>query len=81
MMRYLFIKNKNLYKNIYDNEVFMIFLKSVLYNEALPTYIRQKAMFRLKGGVPLISVRNRCFFTNNARSVLRLFKISRIKLR
>ena len=83
-MRYLLIKNKKIYNLLYKNELKRIQYKSVIYNRQLPHYIRQMAIFklsRLDSKSSVVSLRQRCYFTNRSRSVFNFFKIARMKLR
>jgi len=55
-----------------------------MLNRRLPNYIRQKAFVnisKLNKNSSYVAIKQRCFITNNGRSVLNHFKISRIKLR
>lgn len=83
-MKYLIIKNKKIYKLFYKTEIKRLQYKSIFYNIRTPYYIRQYAFNQLKN-LPLSStytmIRQRCFMTNNSRSILNHFKLSRIKLR
>ena len=83
-MRYLIIKNKKLYKLFYKLELKRLKYKSVFYNRLLPNYIRNKAFSFLKSidnKSSFTRIKQRCFITNNSRSVVNHFNISRIKLR
>jgi ribosomal protein S14 len=83
-MRYLIIKNKKLYKLFYKLELKRLQYKSLFYNRLLPSYIRSKAFYFLKSidnKSSYTRIKQRCFVTNNSRSVINHFKISRIKLR
>lgn len=83
-MRYLLIKNKKIYNLLYKNELKRLQFKSVIYNRKLPYYIRQVAIFKLSqldSKTSVVSLRQRCFFTNRSRSVFNFFKIARMKLR
>lgn len=83
-MRYLLIKNKRLYNLFFKLELKRLHYKSVFFNRALPNYIRQKAFIEMAGidkNSSYVSIKQRCFNTNNSRSVANHFKLSRIKLR
>jgi small subunit ribosomal protein S14 len=83
-MRYLLIKNKKLYNLFFKFELKRLQYKSVMLNRRLPNYIRQKAfkhMIKLNKNSSYVAIKQRCFITNNGRSVLNHFKLSRIKLR
>ncbi len=83
-MRYLLIKNKKLYKLFYKFELKRLQYKSLFFNTKLPFYIRQKAFLlltKINKNSSYVTIKQRCFLTNNNRSVLNYFKISRIKLR
>jgi ribosomal protein S14 len=83
-MKYLLIKNKKLYKLFYKFELKKLQYKSLFFNTKLPFYIRQQAFFHLtkiSNNSSYIAIKQRCFITNNSRSVLNHFKLSRIKLR
>lgn len=83
-MRYLIIKNKKLYKLFYKLELKRVQYKSLFYNRLLPNYIRNRAFCVLKSidkKSSMTRIKQRCFITNNSRSVINHFKISRIKLR
>lgn len=83
-MKYLVIKNKKLYKLFFKFELKRLQYKSVAYNVLLPNYIRQQG-FALLSNINKLSsftvIKQRCFITNNSRSVSNHFKLSRIKLR
>lgn len=83
-MRYLLIKNKRLYKLFFKFELKRLQYKSVMLNTKLPNYIRQGAFTcinKLNKNSSYVAIKQRCFVSNNGRSVLNHFKISRIKLR
>lgn len=83
-MKYLIIKNKKIYRLFYKFELKRLQYKSIFYNRLLPLYIRQHAfnfLKKLPNSSSYSAVRQRCFITNNSRSVLTHFKLSRIKLR
>lgn len=83
-MRYLLIKNKRLYKLFFKFELKRLQYKSLFMNRKLPNYIRQEAFLslnKMKSNYSFITLKQRCFITNNGRSVLNHFKIARIKLR
>jgi len=75
------IKRRNLYNKY---EIKRKYLKYILYNNKLSTYIKQKAMYLLNNfpkDSSKIRIKNRCVLTNRSKSVYRDFKISRIMLR
>jgi len=79
-MNYQYYKSKKRLHNFSKSEKNKIFLKSIFLNTRLPKYIRNEAAikyFSLKN----TPVKNRCFLTNNPRSIFNYFKLSRIKLR
>ena len=83
-MKYLVIKNKKLYKLFFKFELKRLEYKSVFYNTNVPNYIRQQAFANLKNvkhDSSYVKIKQRCFITNNGRSVFNHFKLSRIKLR
>ena len=83
-MKYLLIKNKKLYKLFYKFELKKLQYKSLFFNIKLPFYIRQHAfshLTKISNNSSYIAIKQRCFITNNSRSVLNHFKLSRIKLR
>jgi ribosomal protein S14 len=84
-MKYLYIKNLKKLKNIQDFEFTYIKLKYFLYNTNFELFIRQKILNLLNNlflyKKSFISIKFRCFLTNNSRSCFNYFKISRIKLR
>jgi small subunit ribosomal protein S14 len=83
-MRYLLVKNKRLYKIFFKFELKRLQYKSITLNTRLPNYIRQKALMqinKLNRNSSYVNIKQRCFITNNGRSVLNHFKLSRIKLR
>jgi small subunit ribosomal protein S14 len=83
-MKYLLIKNKKLYKLFFKFELKRLQYKSIMLNTKLPNYIRQRALMyinKLNKNSSYVSIKQRCFTTNNGRSVLNHFKLSRIKLR
>lgn len=83
-MKYLLIKNKKLYNLFFKLELKRLQYKSVFFNQSLPNYIRQKAfteMVSIEKSSSYVSIKQRCFNTNNSRSVTNHFKLSRIKLR
>jgi small subunit ribosomal protein S14 len=83
-MKYLLIKNKKLYKLFFKFELKRLQYKSVMLNTRLPNYIRQKAFTyinKLDKNTSYVAIKQRCFLSNNGRSVLNHFKLSRIKLR
>lgn len=83
-MKYLLIKNKKLYKLFFKFELKRLQYKFITLNTRLPNYIRQKALMqinKLNKNSSYVGIRQRCFITNNGRSVLNHFKLSRIKLR
>ena len=83
-MKYLLIKNKKLYKLFFKFELKRLQYKSVMLNTRLPNYIRQKAFMyinKLDKNTSYVAIKQRCFLSNNGRSVLNHFKLSRIKLR
>lgn len=78
------MKNKRLYKLFFKFELKRLQYKSVMLNRRLPNYIRQRAFVcinRLNKNSSYVLIKQRCFITNNSRSVLNHFKLSRIKLR
>ncbi len=83
-MRYLLIKNKKLYKLFFKLELKRLQYKSIMLNTKLPNFMRHRALIcinKLNKNSSYISIKQRCFITNNGRSVLNHFKLSRIKLR
>jgi ribosomal protein S14 len=83
-MRYLLIKNKKLYKTFFKLELKRLQYKSIFFNLNTPNYIRQYAfrnLNRINTNSSYVAIKQRCFITNNGRSVLNHFKLSRIKLR
>jgi len=83
-MRYLLIKNKRLYRLFFKLELKRLQYKSIMLNTRLPNYIRQRALMqinKLNKNSSYVKIKQRCFVTNNGRSVLNHFKLSRIKLR
>jgi ribosomal protein S14 len=83
-MKYLLIKNKKLYKLFYKFELKRLQYKSLFFNRKLPFYLRQKAfdcLVKINNNSSPVAIKQRCFITNNCRSVLNHFKLSRIKLR
>jgi|SRR4051794_22880884 ribosomal protein S14 len=83
-MKYLLIKNKKLYNLFYKFELKRLQYKSLFFNTKLPYYIRQEAFLsltKIDKNASYVAIKQRCFITNNGRSVLNHFKISRIKLR
>lgn len=83
-MRYLLIKNKKLYKLFFKFELKRLQYKSIALNTKLPNYIRQRAFMwinKLNKNSSYTAINQRCFITNNGRSVLNHFKLSRIRLR
>jgi ribosomal protein S14 len=83
-MKYHLIKNKKLYKLFFKFELKRLQYKSVMLNTRLPNYIRQKAFMyinKLDKNTSYVAIKQRCFLSNNGRSVLNHFKLSRIKLR
>ncbi len=83
-MNYLIIKNKKLYKLFFKFELKRLQYKSVMLNVNLPNYIRQQAFMyinKMNKNSSYVCIKQRCLITNNGRSVLNHFKLSRIKLR
>jgi ribosomal protein S14 len=83
-MKYLVIKNKKFYELFFKFELRRLQYKSVFYNTNVPNYIRQQAFEHLKNighNSSYLKIKQRCFITNNGRSVFNHFKLSRIKLR
>lgn len=83
-MKYLLLKNKKLYKLFFKFELKRLQYKSLFTNRKLPNYIRQQALINLNkmnSSSSFVAIKQRCFITNNSRSVLNHFKIARIKLR
>lgn len=82
-MRYLLIKNKKLYNLFYNLELKKLKYKFIFNNTYLPGFVRQYALMSYNRiyKISCSSIKQRCFYTNNSRSVLNYFKISRIKLR
>nr|AKT94002.1 ribosomal protein S14 [Acanthamoeba castellanii] len=83
-MRYLLIKNKKLYKLFFKFELKRLQYKSIMLNTKLPNFVRHKALAyinKLNKNSSYVNIKQRCFITNNGRSVLNHFKLSRIKLR
>jgi small subunit ribosomal protein S14 len=83
-MKYLLIKNKKLYKLFYKFELKRLQYKSLFFNTKLPFYIRQRAFLlltKMDKNSSYVAIKQRCFMTNNSRSVFNHFKLSRIKLR
>jgi small subunit ribosomal protein S14 len=83
-MKYLLIKNRRLYKLFLKFELKRLQFKSIFFNKKIPNYIRQQAFVNLNyinKNSSYTSIKQRCFITNNARSVSNHFKFSRIKLR
>jgi len=83
-MKYLIIKNKKLYKLFFKFELKRLQYKSIFFNISVPDYIRQKAFENLNAtpaNSSFVRIKQRCYVTNNSRSVLNHFKLSRIKLR
>jgi small subunit ribosomal protein S14 len=83
-MKYLLIKNKKLYKLFFKFELKRLQYKSIMLNARLPNYMRQRALTyinKLNKNSSYVNIKQRCFITNNSRSVLNHFKLSRIKLR
>ena len=78
------IKNKKIYKLFFKFELKRLQYKSLAYNLAIPNYIRQYSFVclnKLAANSSYVMIRQRCFISNNARSVSNHFKLSRIKLR
>jgi small subunit ribosomal protein S14 len=83
-MKYLIIKNKKLYKLFFKFELKRLQYKCIMLNRNLPNYIRQQAFLninKMSKNISYVSIKQRCLITNNGRSVLNHFKLSRIKLR
>jgi small subunit ribosomal protein S14 len=80
-MKYLKIKNKKVYRLYYSQELKQLKYKYIFNNIKLPGYMRQEAFNELSACSSFVKIKRRCFITNKSRSVSKLFKISRIKLR
>lgn len=83
-MKYLMIKNKKIYKLFFKFELKRLQYKSLAYNLKIPGYIRQYSFLslsKLSSNSSYVMIRQRCFVSNNGRSVSNHFKLSRIKLR
>jgi ribosomal protein S14 len=83
-MKYLIIKNKKLYKLFFKFELKRLQYKSLAYNLKVPNYIRQYSFSHLSkfsNSSSYVMIKQRCFISNNGRSVSNHFKLARIKLR
>ena len=78
------VKNKKIYKLFFKFELKRLQYKSLAYNLTVPKYIRQYSFLclnKLSANSSYTMIRQRCFISNNGRSVSNYFKLSRIKLR
>jgi ribosomal protein S14 len=78
------IKNKKIYKLFFKLELKRLQYKSLVYNLRIPKYIRQHSFLclsKISSSSSYTMIRQRCFISNNGRSVSNHFKLSRIKLR
>lgn len=81
------MKNYKLFNNlklISRYEFLRLFLKAILFNTLLPAYLRTKSGYylsRLNKRTSLSYVRLNCVYTQRTRSLLTLFKASRMQFR
>ena len=83
-MKYLFIKIKNIFYIIIKYELMRLKYKYIFYNTKLPYFLRQQAFFclnELPMNSSLMKLRNRCFYTNNAKAVFKYFNSTRFHLK
>ena len=81
------MKNYKLFNNlklISRYEFLRLFLKSILINTTLPLYLRTKSGYylsKLNRRTSLSYIRLSCVYTKRTRSLLTLFKTSRMEFR
>jgi len=83
-MRYLLVKVKKLLKKVINNEFEKLKLRVLFLNTCLPFEIRENAFFKLvflNRKFRKSRVQYTCLFTNNARFVIKFFKLSRFQLK
>lgn len=83
-MKYLYSKLKELIPFVVKLEYKRLFYKAIFFTLAFSAILRQRAFFLLTAsGVSscLSRVKLRCLFSNNSRSLLIFFKLSRYKFR
>jgi|JI61114C2RNA_FD_contig_81_1468894_length_891_multi_2_in_0_out_0_2 ribosomal protein S14 len=84
IMKYLYSKLKSLIPFVVRLEYKRLFYKAIFFTLAFSTLLRQRALFLLTSlGVSssLSNLKLRCLFSNNSRSLLVFFKLSRYKFR
>lgn len=83
-MKYIQVKSKKINNLVSKMELKRTFYKSIFINVELSKNIRQKAFIKLSSMDKRSSIsyfKRRCFFSQNSRSILRFFKMSRIQFR
>lgn len=83
-MKYLYSKLKLLIPFVIKLEYKRLFYKAIFFTLAFSTIVRQRAFFLLtaSGAASCLShLKLRCLFSNNSRSLLIFFKLSRYKFR
>jgi len=83
-MRYLVVKVKKLLRKVISNEFEKLKLKVLFLNTYLPFEVRENAFFKLvflNRKFRKSRVQYTCLFTNNAKFVIKFFKLSRFQLK
>jgi len=83
-MKYLYSKLKILIPFVVKLEYKRLFYKAIFFTLAFSSLLRQRAFFLLSSfgtSSYLSRVKLRCLFSNNSRSLLIFFKLSRYKFR
>lgn len=84
LMKYSFIKNRNILHLIITKEIWRLQYKYIFINCNMPFYIRQEAFFNLNElqyNSSLVRLRKRCFYTNKGYFVLKFFNLARFILK
>lgn len=83
-MKYLKIKDKKRRKNFFKKELILLKFKFLFFQKILNFTFHQKLLYRFICFYKkdfFVSINNRCIKTNNSRSVLKTFRISRIEFK
>lgn len=86
-MKYISLKDNNRRKSFFNYEYSAVFNKSLIKNNSY-SFLAKQAFFneklashQLKARYSITRIRNRCVLTGRSRSLIRFFRLSRIKFR